>query len=93
MSTLDQSATTLPAASRPAIWARMTGRTVAVTRFLRNRSAFARLTDMTDKQLTDIGLRRYYVMEAGTGFNDPITRLTAIVDARQSGEAAARRVS
>ncbi|GHD14183.1 hypothetical protein ACFOEZ_17685 [Tianweitania populi] len=49
MSMLDQSATTLPAASRPAIWARVASRTVAVTRFLRNRSAFARLTDMTDK--------------------------------------------
>ena len=93
MSTLDQSATTLPAAFRPAIWARVAGRTVAMTRFLRNRSAFARLTDMTDKQLKDIGLRRYDVVEAGNGFSDPITRLTAIVDARQSGEAAARRVS
>ncbi|MBS9719469.1 DUF1127 domain-containing protein [Tianweitania sp. BSSL-BM11] len=92
MSTLDQSATMLPAAFRPAIWERVAGRGVAVMRFLRNRSAFVRLNEMTDKQLKDIGLRRYDVLEAGHGFGDPITRLTMIVDERQSGEAAARHV-
>lgn len=94
MSTLDHSAMPLPAAIRPAIWARLAGRTVAFTRFWKNRSAFTRLMTMTDGELRDIGLRRHDVLAANSaGFSDPIARLTAIVDDRQSGEAAARRVS
>lgn len=94
MSTLDHSAMPLPAASRPALWARVAGRAGAITRFWKNRSAFARLMTLTDGELSDIGLRRYDVLVAqSAGFGDPIVRLTAIVDDRQSGEAAARRVS
>jgi uncharacterized protein YjiS (DUF1127 family) len=73
------------AAARPAIVARMTANVARYFRAWRNRRAFYRLGNLSDRELKDIGLTRADLFVAGTGTfgADPTTRLRMIVDARQ----------
>jgi uncharacterized protein YjiS (DUF1127 family) len=93
MTTLDHTAMQLPAASRPAFWARVTRGGASFIRIWRNRQAFGRLADLSDKELADIGLIRADLMTADNGHGDPTARLSMIVHQRLSAEDAARRVA
>jgi uncharacterized protein YjiS (DUF1127 family) len=93
MTTLSHTAMSLPAATRPATWARVMRGGALILRMLRNRSAFIRLSELTDRELADIGLSRGDIMRASMGYGDPTSRLNELVSQRLSAEDAARRVS
>lgn len=94
MTTLTHAVLPLPAASRPALWVRVARGSLQAFRVWNNRRAFSSLSELTDWQLTDIGVTRGDLIRAGAhGYGDPTARLSTIVSARLSLEDAARRVS
>jgi uncharacterized protein YjiS (DUF1127 family) len=84
MTTLEFATDTMHAAPRPALTARFLNMVAHAFRSLKNRRAFYRLGDMSDAELSDIGLTRadLHVAVAGPYGIDPTTRLRAIVEAR-----------
>jgi uncharacterized protein YjiS (DUF1127 family) len=86
---------TMHAATHPAVTTRVLNAASAFFRAWRNRREFYRLGDMSDAELSDIGLTRADLHVAiGQPFGiDPTARLGAIVRARADGvEDMARRV-
>jgi uncharacterized protein YjiS (DUF1127 family) len=95
MTALDHATTTINAATRPAAATRVLNAVSAFFRAWRNRREFYRLGDMSDAELSDIGLTRADLHVAiGLPFGiDPTARLGAIVRARTDCvEDMARRV-
>lgn len=95
MTALDHATPTMHAATRPAVTTRVLNAASAFLRAWRNRREFYRLGDMSDAELSDIGLTRADLHVAiGQPFGiDPTARLGAIVRARtDSVEDLTRRV-
>ena len=94
MTTLDH-ASSIAAAPRKAIVARVGNVVSSVLNAWKNRREIHRLGALTDSELSDIGLRRVDLHSASitSFFRDPTLKLSAIAEARAlGGEEAARRV-
>jgi len=87
MTALDFATDTMQTAPRPALLARGLNAVSKIYRTWRNRREFYRLGDMSDAELSDIGLTRgdLHVAIASPFGLDPTARLRAIVDARHDG--------
>jgi uncharacterized protein YjiS (DUF1127 family) len=86
MTTLDIAPGTSLAAGRAAFSTRAVVAVAKLYRYWQNRRAFYRLSDLTDRELQDIGLTRAdlnvaVVTPLGV---DPTARLRSIVEARQA---------
>lgn len=96
MKTFEYAPETMQLATRPAFAARVANTFARMFRLWRNRREFRRLSEMTDNELADIGLRRSdlrCVSDLSFGA-DPTTRLGSIVRARADAiEDMARRVA
>ncbi len=77
MSTCEFASTSPRATERPAVAARVAGVVLAFVRLWKNRQAFYRLGEMTDAELSDIGLTRADLHRAidGSLASDPTVRL------------------
>jgi len=86
MSALPFATETMLEAPRPAILARGLNAVSLIYRNWKNRRAFYRLGDLTDAELSDIGLTRsdLHVAISSPFAADPTTTLRDIVDARRS---------
>ena len=86
MTALEFATETMHATSRPALTARAINVVSAFYRNWQNRRAFYLLGDMTDAELSDIGLTRadLHVAISGVPGVDPTVRLRAIVEAREN---------
>jgi uncharacterized protein YjiS (DUF1127 family) len=84
MTSLDFATDTMrQTATRPAFMARGVNAVSQLYRTWKNRRAFYRLGDMSDTELSDIGLTRADLHVAVSGFGlDPTMRLRSIVEAR-----------
>ncbi|NGN40361.1 DUF1127 domain-containing protein [Mesorhizobium sp. CGMCC 1.15528] len=95
MTTIDYAAKTMQTAARPAIAVRVVNWLFNLYRALKNRREFYRLGEMTDAELSDIGLTRadlHVVVNLPFGV-DPTSRLGSMVSARSDLiEDMARRV-
>lgn len=85
MAALDFATETMQTAPRPALLARGLNAVSKLYRTWKNRREFYRLGDMSDAELSDIGLTRadLHVAVAGPFGPDPTSHLRAIVDARR----------
>lgn len=88
MATLDRSPMTMTGTIRPAFAVRMVRATVDFMRGWKNRREIYRLGNLTDSELSDIGLRRAdlhvaWRMPLGT---DPTSCLGALAEARAANE-------
>lgn len=93
MTTLDTTMQ-MPAATRPAVLARMIRGGVSLVQSWRNRKAFAQLSNFSDRELADIGLVRSDLFEADrAAMLDPTSELRGVAVRRIALEDAARRVS
>lgn len=87
MTTLDLAPETSLAAGRAALSTRAVVAVMKLYRAWQNRRAFYRLSDLTDRELQDIGLTRadlHVAVIAPLGM-DPTARLRSIVETRQAG--------
>ncbi|MBA3449082.1 MAG: DUF1127 domain-containing protein [Pseudaminobacter sp.] len=94
MTTLDHANQAMRNATRPAAVARAVEKVSSFIRAWRNRREFYRLGEMSDAELSDIGLTRCDLHAAVGPFGvDPTARLGSIVQARSDCvEDMARRV-
>lgn len=84
MTALEFATETMRSAPRPRFSARVINAVSSIYRAWKNRRAFYRLGDMTDAELSDIGLTRadlHVALVSPLGL-DPTARLRDIVDAR-----------
>lgn len=84
MTALEFTTETMSAARRPALLVRGLNAVANIYRAVKNRRAFYRLGDMSDAELSDIGLTRadLHVVIASPFGLDPTARLRVIVEER-----------
>ncbi len=88
MTTLDHSTSAIHSVTRPALVTRAVNAISAFYRAWKNRREFYQLGNMTDAELSDIGLTRvdlYVAINSPFDF-DPTARLGAIAQARADSE-------